>query len=65
MVEIAKLEKIDDMRGRLAGLLKLYWPGEQVNQWSLSGKRGTKKVNKITNDYTAGMTGKSRRATSS
>lgn len=65
IVEVAKLEKIDDMRGRLAGLLNLYWPDEEVNEWSLSGKKGKKRVNKITNDYTAGMTGKSKRATRS
>lgn len=53
------------MRGRLAGLLNLYWPDEEVNEWSLSGKKGKKRVNKITNDYTAGMTGKSKRATRS
>ncbi|KAK3918620.1 Halomucin [Frankliniella fusca] len=55
LVQIARLEQRDDLRGRLSGLCQLYWPGEEINRWSLSGKKGTKTVNKITTGFTSGM----------
>ncbi|KAK3924649.1 tRNA-dihydrouridine(47) synthase [NAD(P)(+)] [Frankliniella fusca] len=55
LVHVAKLEKLDDLRGRLACLCRLYWPGKELSEWSLSGKKGKNTVNKITNDYSAGM----------